>query len=392
MQINIGLARMHMEPGERRDFLPGFVARLEHYGARVVLEYGYGSGMTLVEEDYLQVAPSVTFATRQEVYQQDILLVLRCPDTNDISMLRPGACFISMLHYPTRPQRVEFLRSLGIEAVSLDSIKDDSGRRVVENLRSVAWNGIEAAFKVLRNTYPDPGFGSKQRSPIQVTLMGTGAVGSHVVSAASRYGNENLRAKMVAAGIPGVKVVAIDYDVTPHEEIMREILMNTDILVDATQRPDPSKPVIPNQWVGYLPQHAVILDLSVDPYNCDTQLLSIKGIEGIPQGNLDRYIFSPDDPEFDILPACISTIHRRHTVSCYSWPGIYPKKCMELYGRQIRPILHVLIDKGGPQNIDPEGSFFERAIARALLSRLPIDNNAVQSTQYSQQRNNKDGS
>jgi len=337
--------------------------------------------MDLVEEDYRQVAPSVYFASRQEVYQQDIVLILRCPDKNDLSMLRPGACLVSMLHYPTRPQRVEFLRSLGIEAISLDSIKDDSGRRMVENLRAVAWNGIEAAFKVLRNTYPDPGFGSKHRSPIQVTLMGTGAVGSQVVSAATRYGNENLRAKMVAAGIPGVKVVAIDYDITPYEEIMREILTKTDILVDATQRPDPSKPVIHNQWVGYLPQHAVILDLSVDPYNCDSQPFSIKGIEGIPQGNLDRYIFPPDDPEFDNLPDCISTVHRRHTVSCYSWPGIYPRRCMELYGRQIRPILHILIEKGGVQHIDPEGSFFERAIARAMLSRFPLENNEAYSPQ-----------
>jgi alanine dehydrogenase len=63
-----------------------------------------------------------------------------------------------MLHYPTRPQRVELLRSLGLEAISLDSLSDDSGRRLVENLQAVAWNGIEAAFKTLRAIYPQPGF------------------------------------------------------------------------------------------------------------------------------------------------------------------------------------------------------------------------------------------
>ena len=43
--ITIGMARMHAEFGERRDFLPSFVARLVRDGARVVLEHGYGSGM-----------------------------------------------------------------------------------------------------------------------------------------------------------------------------------------------------------------------------------------------------------------------------------------------------------------------------------------------------------
>ncbi len=366
--ISIGLARMRKEPGERRDFLPKFVARLEKYGAKILLEYGYGSAMAYVERDYLQSAPSAVFASRAEVYQQDYVLVVRYPDDEDVRQLRPDGCLISMVHYPTRPNRVAFLRKLGIETISLDSIKDDTGRRLVENLRSVAWNGVEAAFKVLRSTYPEPGFGSPQRPPIQVTLMGAGAVGSQVVQAAIRYGDDEQRSRLATAGIPGVQITVIDYDVTPHEKIMAGILARTDMLIDATQRSDPSRPVIPNEWVAYLPEHAVLLDLSVDPYHCDTIPISVMGIEGIPQGNLDQYIFSPDDPAFDNLPGCFHTEHRRYTVSCYSWPGIHPKQCMELYGRQLRPIMRALIEKGGAQNINPKGSYFERAIARAILS------------------------
>jgi alanine dehydrogenase len=381
--ISIGLARIHKEPGERRDFLPGFVARLEKYGAQVYLEYGYGSGMDYLEEDYRRVAPSITFTSRVEIYQKDFVLVLRYPEDEDIRQMRPGSCLVSMLHYPTRPVRVEFLRSLGIDAVSLDSIKDDTGRRLVENLRAVAWNGVEAGFRVLRSTYPAPGFGSPNRPPIQVTVVGVGAVGVNVVHAAIRYGDEQLRKKFYEAGIPGVNVNAIDFDITPYENVMKELLSRTDMLVDATQRPDPGVPVIPNRWVGYLPEHAVLVDLSVDPYFCDTDVLSVKGIEGIPQGNLDRYIFPPDDPAFDFIPGCISTTHRRYSVSCYSWPGIYPKQCMDLYGRQIRPMMHVIIERGGLHNINPEGTYFERAISRAMLSRWQpdLENNYARMTE-----------
>jgi alanine dehydrogenase len=374
-QLTIGLARIHKEPGERRDFLPSFVARLAKNNAKISLEYGYGSGMRYVEEDYLRLADNLTFTSLDEIYRQDIVLVLRYTTDEQIRKMRAGSCLISMLHYPTRPQRVEFLRSVGIEAISLDSLCDDSGRRLVENLKAVAWNGIEAAFRTLRSTYPDPGLGNPTRPPIQVTLMGAGAVGMNVVQAAIRYGDDDLHKHFASTGIPGVCVRVIDYDITPHESLMLDLLKQTDILVDATQRPNPARPVIPNEWVGYLPEHAVILDLSVDPYNCETDPPSMKGIEGIPQGNLDQYIFSPSDSAFDHIPECVNTTHRRHTVSCYSWPGIYPKKCMGVYGRQLNPILRTLIEKGGIKNIDHEGNYFERAISRAMLSRWPVVKN-----------------
>ncbi|MFQ5876390.1 MAG: hypothetical protein ACE5JH_01675 [Acidobacteriota bacterium] len=163
----------------------------------------------------------------------------------------------------------------------------------------------------------------------------------------------------------------MDHDITAHAALMREILERTDVLVDATRRPDPSRPIIPNRWIAYLPRHAVILDLSVDPYDLASDPPLVKGIEGIPQGDLDGYVFAPDDPAFDDLPPMLDRRHRRHVVSCYSWPGLYPRECMEVYGRQLRPILRVLIEKGGVAEISPAGKFFERAIARARLSRLP---------------------
>jgi alanine dehydrogenase len=366
--LTVGLPRMHLEFGERRDFLPTFVADLEKRGAQVFLEYGYGSGMGFTEGDYEKVAPIARFVSHEEVYQKQIVLVLRCPSNDELKLLQPGACLISMLHYPTRPQRVDFLKSLEIEAISLDLLKDETGRRLIENLRSVAWNGLEVGFQILHRTYPSPGLESHERGPVFATILGVGAVGMHAVQAASRYGDMKLWQTFAERGVPGVQVTAIDYDLTDHEEVMKKILARTDILVDATQRPDPSKIVIPNEWIGLMPEHAVLVDLSVDPYDCAANLPEVKGIEGMPQGNLDQYVFMPDDSVYDRIPGCVSTKHRRHAVSCYSWPGIHPKSCMTLYGEQVRPIMRTIIDRGGVQNLNSQGRYFERAIRRALLS------------------------
>jgi alanine dehydrogenase len=366
--LSIGLPRMHLESGERRDFLPEFVQRLYHFGFEIFLEHGYGMGMGYQKDDYLALTPSARFTTFEETFKKDVVLVLRYPGDDALAAMQPGACLISMLHFPTRPHRVALLKELGLEAISLDSIKDDVGRRLIENLRAVAWNGVEVAFNVLKEHYPPPGLEDPNRLPIKVTVLGAGAVGMFAIQAAIRYGNEKTWRYMASIGATGVQVTAVDYDLTNHPAITQQILKYTDILVDATQRPDPTKPVVPNEWIGLMRPHAVLLDLSVDPYDCDTELRSVKGIEGIPQGNLDQYIFMTDDPAYEAIPPCIQKKERRMAVSCYSWPGIYPKECMDLYGKQLAPLLHEIAKRDGTQNIDPNGSFFQRAIGRAMLS------------------------
>ena len=370
-KTTVGLPRMHKEEGERRDFLPKFAGILEKYGAQPILEDGYGRRMGLNQTDYRASAPSARFVTHREAYRQDIVVVLRCPGEEQMRWMRPGCLLVSMLHFGTRPKRVELLRELGLNALSIDGIVDDYGHRLVENLSAVAWNGMEAAFQVLEDTYPPPGLRSPRRPPIYITLLGAGAVGGHTVQAAVRYGNPHLQAELAKKHVPGVIVTAVDRDITGKQSIMQDILSRTDMLVDASARRDQTQPIIPNDWLAYLPIHAVILDLSVDPYEEVDGRLLVKGIEGIPQGNLNQYIFTPDDPAYDLIPDFVSTKYRRHAVSCYSWPGIEPFGSMHVYGEQLRPIMRIILEKGGVENMDKNGSYFERAISRSLLSNWP---------------------
>lgn len=365
--FSIGLPRMHLEPGEKRVFLPEFIAELQKIGFEVILEHEYGSSIGLTDQDYLKFAERTKFTNLEQIYQQDHILVLRYPGDELVRMIKPGACLISMLHYPTRPQRVALLSFQGIHAISLDSIKDDSQRRLVENLPSVAWNGMRISMEALKDVYPGSGFEHPQRPALRVTLVGAGAVGKHVIQAAVSYGDPQFRQKMFLEDVPGVMVQVIDYDLTKHADIIREIFSNTDILVDATQRPEPSQPVIPNAWIAWLPEHAIITDLSVDPYTLDTHPPVVRGIEGIPQGSLDKYVFHADDPEWDLtVPPSIPSTERRTVVSCYSWPGIFPEACMEHYAKQLLPLMKRLFKKGYA-GISPQGDFFERAINRATL-------------------------
>lgn len=364
--LTFGLPRMHKEAGERRDFLPELAKEIAELGVDVFVESGIGSGMGFSDEDYSRVSPRVKVVSHEEAYRQDVVLVLRCPELDEFPKLKRGATLISMIHFPTRPNRIQRLNELGIEAISLDSIADDDGKRLVENMRAVGWNGVEAAFEALEKTYPQ--FYDPNRAPIRVAVMGSGLVGKHAVEAATKYGNREKARDLDARGLAGVEVTVLGRNLTARWRYMRERLMQTDILVDATQRADSTKPLICNEWLGWLPQHAVVCDLVVDPYILDANPPTVRSLEGIPRGNLDQYIFRADDPNWDkTVPKQVDSQNRRTVASCYSWPGVHPEECMKLYGHQLAPMLHTLFTRGGMENIRPKGEFFERALFRASL-------------------------
>ncbi len=363
--MTVGFPRMQKEAGEKRAFLPEFIQFFAKRGLSVFLERGYGARMGFSFDNYQLGNPNVHASTREEAFACDLVIVLRSPTLVEYELLKPNAILFSMLHFATRPRRIARLHELGIRAISMDSVVDDQGLRLIENMRAVAWNGLETAYNVLEQRWPD--LCRPDGRPIQVLILGTGMVGKHAVDAASKLGNiERNRAHILHNG-PGAISISLGRNISKNPVSMRSWIQPTDILVDATQRRDSSRPIIPNEWISWLPEHAVIVDLAVDPYLMTCKPPVVRGVEGIPQGNLDQYIFTPDDPHWQRdIPENIPTTHRRTTVSCYSWPGIHPKACMRHYGHQMIPLMETLL-KSDYNNFSLDGDYFERALYRATL-------------------------
>jgi len=361
--LTLGLPLMNQEPEERRDFLPSLARHVASLGHEVFVESGLGARMGYSDLDYLDSSGRIRIVGRDEAFAQDVVLVLRSPDDR-FELMRPGATLVSMLHFPTRVERYRRLKELGVEAVSLDLIADDNHRRLVENMEAVAWNGLEAGFEALAHTYP--GFRTHDRDPIRVTVMGAGMVGKHAVEAATKYGS--LERARSLRDFPGVEVTVLGRNLTANERYLRERLHVTDLLVDAVFRSDASKPLVLNEWIDELPGHAVICDLSVDPYLLDASPPTVRGIEGIPQGNLEQYVFYPDDPNWRAtIPHGVPALSRRTTVSCYSWPGIHPRACMHRYEEQLLPLLEKLFETEGAGRLRSDGGYLERALYGASM-------------------------
>ena len=363
---SIGFPRMKQESGEKRVFLPEFIQFLASLGAKVYVEEGYGSRSGYTFEDYKLASPNVFMCSREEAFQKDVSLILRSPNPDEFQLVRRGTILISMLHYPTRPKRIARLKELGVNSISLDSIADDKNLRMVENMKAVAWNGLEAAFDWLE-AREWPGLVRPDKKPINVLILGTGMVGKHAIEAATKLGNVERNNDHIASNGPGAVALSIGRNIASNASTMKDLMGQADILVDSTQRRNSSKPVVPNDWIAWLPKHAAIVDLAVDPYTLDANPPVVRGVEGIPQGGLDQYVFPADDPKWDsMIPASIPSKNRRATVTCYSWPGVHPEACMRHYAQQLTPFMEVLFEKGY-DDLSLEGGYFERALYRATL-------------------------
>jgi alanine dehydrogenase len=356
---------MHKEAGEVRDFLPRLIHRLAPHARQIVVEEGIGSGMEIEEERYLEGGPNVVVGSNEECYEQDIVVQVRSPEELEMSRMRSGTVLFAMLHYPTHPGRIRLMRDLGLFPISMDSVTDSDGTRLIENIRGTSWNAVWAGFQALHRTYPD--LESPDREPLKALIVGTGPVGRFAGEAATKYGDVLLHRAYLARGIPGVISQLIGRNITQDFEVLKGLMEEADLFVDATSRADPTQHIFPNELIGHLPEHAVVVDATADPYITDTQPIQVKAIEGIPTGNLDKYEFPPDDALFDQLPPEVSTEHRRRTVSCYSWPGLQPLDCMQRYGRQLHPFLVRLLHHPAEELSAESGNYFERALYRGTL-------------------------
>ena len=364
-KVTIGFLRMKLEAGEKRFFQPAFIQFLLDQGAEIYLEEGYGSRAGYTFDDYKRGSKNVYMCNRDQIFQKDYIIVLRSPRLDELENLGQGSCIISMLHFPTRQKRVALLKEMAVRAISIDCIVNDLNLRLVEDMKAVAWNGLETGFDCLEKRFPM--LEKEDGEPWRTLVVGTGMVGKHAVDAATKLGNVERNNEHIQAGGPGAVAMAVGRNVTTNTQLMKKIFQTIDVLVDASNRRDSSKPVVPNEWIAWLPEHAIIVDLSVDPYMPDAEPPVVRSTEGIPQGNLDHFIFEPDDPEWDkSIPPPIPTINRRTTVSCYSWPGIHPEASMLHYASQLEPLMQALLAVGY-DDLSTGGGYFERALYRASL-------------------------
>lgn len=349
---------MQTLPGYRRDFPPELIHKLSsEKNISIVLEHGYGADLGYKEKEYYHV--NVSFKDRLSVFSQsNIVVILTAPSESEIRVMKKGSTLVSMLHYPTHPERNSLMKKLQLNAISLDSLEDFENRRMVQDLKNTAWNGITEGFKQLRKKMGEKLWFQPRRKPITVMLIGFGEVGKNASEAALKMGKTDfINELMSKEGNAQVNVIPISRIHTETNSYISFIDSrpignggSPHMIVDATQRKDNTKTIVPKKVIGLLPPECIIVDLTADKYESSGV---VKGIEGIPTGSEKKFVFEPNDEAWEDKNEIPSEYQlpeklRRTVVSHYAWPsyGDVQNRIenMKKYSIQIYPVLKTLIN------------------------------------------------
>ena len=194
--------------------------------------------------------------------------------------------------------------------------------------------------------------------------MGAGGVGQGVVKSLEVISDDEFLGR---EGVAGILPFVATRTITSDKQVMRELLMQADLLIDATQRKNQSIQIIANEEMSALPEHAVIVDLCADRYDFSLVPPLRRVVEGTVNGNPAHYIIYPDDPLYDQLPDEVDSTHRRIVVSCDAWPGMDFRRSVQYYYGLMKNYVGMILSKEPEQIKEDSDNLFERGLYRSTL-------------------------
>jgi len=294
--MDIGIAREN-RPDEKRVILrPDELKEIADRHS-VFVERGAGEGIGVKNGDYKEIGAQLVDV--RKIYSCPLVVRLKEPNEEELSLMRPGSAIMSMLHLPGNRALMGLLKKYKITGIAMEEIKDQFGHRMIETLYYAGYLGMEKGFELWGQ---DP-------STCLVKLMGYGNVAFGAIQCAAR--------KSAHLEILNKK----DF------KDMRMHIPQTDILVNAINWPMKKRGrefLITREMLGLFKKGAVLVDLVSNPEGQSP-------IQTMHPTYLDRISYVVD-----------GVIH----ASCWSWPGLDPVNISRIYSMQVAPILREIADKG----------------------------------------------
>lgn len=296
--MKIGIAAEN-RPLEKRVILRPSELKEITSSHEVIVEKGAGTGVGIADSEYEKAGAKI--GSPKEVYACELVVRIKEPNEEELSLMRPGSIIMSMMHLRCSAELKANIKKQGLIAIPIENIKDPLGRRKVEALFDSGRIGMEFGFKLW----------GKDPATCQVKIMGYGNMSRGAVCHAAR------------------KLAKVEILNRSHFMEMKKHIPGTDILVDAINRPfrpevkkEPA--FVTHEMLKLFKKGSVIVDLVSNPVNHAP-------VETMRPTTLDDLYYVVDG------------IY--HT-SCWGWPGLEPVYMTKRYSIQIAPIIKGIADSG----------------------------------------------
>ena len=190
MAIRVGVPR-ETAAGERRvAMIPELVLRYEKAGFEVVVESGAGQGAFYSDADFSERGARV--ASRNEVYEAEIVLKVQPPSSDEIARLKSGTIVVGFLSPLDSPEISNRLAERGVTAFAVELVPRISRAQTMDALSAMGsiggYRAVIIAADALPRFFPLLTTAAGTVKPANVLVLGAGVAGLQAIATARRLG------------------------------------------------------------------------------------------------------------------------------------------------------------------------------------------------------------
>jgi NAD(P) transhydrogenase subunit alpha len=279
-------------PGEKRvPIIPDSIRKLVKRGAQIEVESGIGETINLSDEDYTKEGAEVSSDRSSSSSSADIVLRLRKPQKEEISLLKKGAIHISFLDPFNETELINEFVNAGVSAISMEMIPRTTLAQKMDALSSQAnlsgYVTIIIAAERLDKILPMMMTPAGTISPARVFVIGVGVAGLQAIATAKRLGArveafdtrpvveeqvQSLGAKFVTIDLGETGETKDGYakELTPEQlqkqrEGMAKVCAQSDIVITTAQVFGRKAPlIVSSDMITGMKPGSVIVDMAVE--------------------------------------------------------------------------------------------------------------------------------
>ncbi len=294
--MKIGILKEHKSEEKRVAIVPSSVSALSKKGYEFFLESDSGLLSNYSDNDYIEAGAKIV--SQNEVFDCDIICKVNAPSDEEVSLLKSGTLFISLLQTIKEIDCVRKLSDKKVSAFSLNLLPRTTLAQKMDVLSSQAniagYKAVLIGSNHIGKYMPLLMTAAGTISPARTLVIGAGVAGLQAIATAKRLGSqveafdvrpevkeqvESLGAKFIevdsdsddGVGSGGYASETSEEYKAKQQELMKERVGKSDIVITTALIPNrPAPMLIPKSMVETMAPGSVIMDLaSENGGNCE---------------------------------------------------------------------------------------------------------------------------
>ncbi|MGD2088683.1 MAG: Re/Si-specific NAD(P)(+) transhydrogenase subunit alpha [Candidatus Aminicenantes bacterium] len=289
--MKIAIPKETFEDERRVPMVPADVEKLINKGAEIEIQSGLGEGSGYDDDAYKKAGAKISVHRKQLLSAADIVLRLRKPPEEEISLLKPGAIHISYLDPFNEKALIDKFEKAGVSAISMEMIPRTTKAQKMDALSSQAsiagYVAVVEAMKQLDKIFPMMMTPAGTIQPARVFVIGAGVAGLQAIATAKRMGAkveafdtrpvveeqvQSLGAKFVKVDLgdtgqtkDGYAKALTEEQLKKQRETMAKHCAMSDVVITTAKLFGRKAPIIINKdMIQNMKKGSVIVDLAVD--------------------------------------------------------------------------------------------------------------------------------